>query len=194
MNFIKTAYKGLFFIACLFATSANATLITLTETQEQTVNFQDFDFNWTIDDWALNTTAELVLEVQGDFGFSDLSENESFTILLESLSLGVHGGFEGGLGGWTSLVANNGINAWRVTRSFTISAIDMINLLADETFAIAVNFNAGAHTEFGVLGNVNPYVTATVNYTQATSVPEPSTLAFIALSVLGLSLRRKHNV
>ena len=38
---------------------ANAGLITLTDTQEQTVDFEDFNFSFAIDDWLAGTSAEL---------------------------------------------------------------------------------------------------------------------------------------
>jgi hypothetical protein len=196
MNYLKKAYTGIFLIACLFTTSANATLITVTDTQEQTSDYQDFVFNWSINDWALNTSAELVLEVQADLGYSGLEINETFNILLEGLDLGEHGRFNNGLGGWTELVQNSGINAWKVSRTFTISAFDMASLLIDNSFNLMVNFNDGVDKQFGILNGTNPYVTATVNYTQSDSlpstIPEPATLAFLAFSILGLTLRKKN--
>lgn len=185
IKMLKAALVGLVLSVSSFA---NAGLIT--ETTEQTVNFQDFSFNWGVADWLTSTSATLTIEIQGDLGYFDASIGESFELILESFNLGTHGLFNSGLNGWTELTPNAGIDAWHVTRDFSLTSTQMASLLNDNLFQLDINLNQGVHVSFGILNNINPFVKASLRYSTGTSVPEPTTLAIFALGIMGLASRR----
>jgi len=188
LQFLKTAFTGFILIA---SSLANAGLITLSETQSQTVDFQNFTFDWVISDWAAGTSAELTIELQADLGQS----GELAFIDIESVTLGSHGEFSLGLDGW-SPVTVGGINGWRVDRTFIITSADMAAILADDIFKLSVNyttnadFGNGVALAYGSLGGVAPYVKVDVAYSNIATVPETSTLAIFALGLMGLASRR----
>ncbi|GAA5134494.1 PEP-CTERM sorting domain-containing protein [Thalassotalea piscium] len=184
LKMLKAAIAGLVLSVSGFA---NAGLIT--ETTEQTIDYQDFSFNWGVSDWLANTDATLTIEVQADLGYSDPSAGENFDIILESINLGTHGLFESGLNGWTNLSATSGINAWHVARDFNLTSSQMALLLSDNLFQLDINFNQGVDTFYGKLNNISPFVKVSLDYA-STSVPEPSTLVIFALGMMGLASRR----
>lgn len=192
-NFLKSSIAGVILAASFLTNVANAEIITVSETQQQTVDFQDFDFNFAISDWQSGTDASLYIEVQGDLGYSQGEISEDFELILESINLGTHGGFNDlGLGGWTQLI-QGGVDQWKVSNTFAISAADMASVLFDNSFDLDVNFSDQVHIQFGTIGNVLPYVTVQLQYSDSeisTAVPTPSTLAILALGVFGLASRR----
>jgi hypothetical protein len=168
---------------------SNAGLITLTDSQNQTVDGQNFIFSWAIGDWTLGTSVDLIIELQGDLG----QTGENAVIDAETLALGSHGQFGSGLNGWISLISGQG-NEWRVQRMFTLTSFDVEAILSDNIFNVTIdlqdtggNIN-GVSPFYGTIGSVLPYAKVDVVYSNV-EVPEPSTLAIFALGLIGLASR-----
>jgi hypothetical protein len=168
-----------FFISIIATTNtANAGLIT--ETQIQTIDFQDFTFNFNVNDWVLGSDSSLLLEIKGDFSPVNY---EYFTLLVEGLNYG-H---------WTrdnsdSFTAFSSETA-TLTNKFTFNTSHTTTFLSDDVFSFNVNFSSEVHEFWGGHDGSAPYVKAIYSY-KSVDVPEPSTLAIFALGMIGLASRR----
>lgn len=182
MKNVKTLFAGLLLVVSNFS---YAGLITLSETQTQTIDFQDFTFDWVITDWVAGTSVDITIELQGDLGHS----TETALISAESVDFGTHGGFSNGLNGWTSLYSG-GIDSWRVMRTFTLTSAEMATILSDDLFDLSIDLSNGVHIAYGAIDNVSPYAKVDVTYSSTAAIPEPSTIAIFALGALGLVARR----
>lgn len=191
MKNVKTLITGLLLLVA--SNCSYAGLMTLSETQEQTIDFQEFTFEWLIADWTAGTSAELTIELQADLG----QTGELAFIDIESVTLGSFGEFGSGLSGWTSLISG-GINEWRVLRTFTLTSANMASILADGIFSMTIAYTDdatvasgnGVALAYGKIGNIAPYAKVDVTYSNSAEVPEPTTLAIFALGLLGLASRR----
>lgn len=192
LSYVKNLFVGLVF--SLTSVIANANLITLSDSQEQTITGQDFNFQFGITDWAIGTEAELYVEVQGDLGY----HSETLNIIFDGLDLGTFGGFNNGYGEWEQLATPEG-NAFKVGNSFTINATSMQALVFDSVLSIDVNLSKYVHEHIGDINNVAPYVLINFSYEKTnffpatasiTPVTEPSTIAILGLALMGLGARR----
>ena len=176
---LKATVAGLILSVSGFA---NAGLIT--ETQEQTVDFQDFTFNFNVNDWALGAVSSLLLEVQGDF--SPNFPTEYFTLLVEGNN---YGNWSRDNSATTSIFSSDTAT---LINSFSFNTADTSSFLSNNVFSFNVNFSDEVHKGWGNIGYgaaAAPYVKATFRY-NSVAVPEPSTLAIFALGMIGLASRR----
>lgn len=192
LSYVKSLFVGL--ALSLTSVVANATLITLSDSQEQTITGQDFNFQFLVNDWAVGTDVELYVEAQGDLGY----HSETLNIVFDGLDLGTFGGFNNGYGDWDQLATPEG-NAFKASNSFTISAASMQTLIFDGVLSIDVNLSRYVHEHIGDINNVAPYILVNLSYENAntapvtapvTAVTEPSTIAILGLALMGLSARR----
>jgi hypothetical protein len=179
VKMLKAAFAGL---VLSVSGVANAGLIT--ETQIQTINFQDFTFNFNVNDWVQGSGSTLLLEIQGDFTSSTSSEN--FELLVEGINYGTRS--RNNSDSFVSYTRNTAL----LTNLFSFNIANTNSFLVNDIFSFNVNFDSGVHVSFGNdgIGSSNsPYVKATYTY-NSVAVPEPSTLAIFALGLMGLASRR----
>jgi len=162
---------------------ANAGLITVSETQYQWVDFEDFTFTFNIDDWLLNNSSTLRVSVLGDF---DSPGVENLNVLAESHNFGTINYLTSG-----TTVLQQQQNYIEFYFDLTLSAVMTNELLADDSATFEVNFSEQVH-EFNIhYTNIGAaYAKIDFTYEQSTDVPEPSTLAIFALGMIGLASRR----
>ena len=164
------------------ASQAYATSVTLNGTQTQTVDGQDFVFNFN----GLAPTSGLggtfIIHAQGDYQ-GGTSENLVWDI--DGLVLGGPvGGFIGnvGIGGPFDLFnVIQPLGNVEFQRTYTLTAAEISSLLADSSIAINVNLDA-------TVGLFQPpnYVEVTFVYDTGTSVPEPASLGLLLAGLFGL--------
>ncbi len=173
IKFLNTIFTGVILLVSCLVNFANATLVT--ETQLQTINFQDFTFNLNIDDWVSDSESTLLLEVKGDFNIT----TEYFELFVEGEDQGR----------WRRNNSSDSVvyvgNTVKLMNQFTFNATDSSTFLADNILSFNVNFSDQVHMRWGEEDGTPAYVKATYSY-NATDVPEPSTFAVFALGMLGL--------
>lgn len=177
-----TAFIGL-------SSLAQATLITLNDTQNQTVSGQNFTFNFSGLLASDGTGGEFILHAQGDY---DGRCDETLSWDIDGIvSAGPVGGFndvacggipeQGGPFDFANVFQSFGNIEFQ--RTYTLSGTDLNAILADGALTIFVDLDANV----GLFDPPN-FVEVTLNYD---SVPEPATLALFGLGLAGLGFARR---
>lgn len=179
-------------LVCLYSTQVGA--VVLNDLQLQTVNSQDFVFNFGSTPASDGNGGTFIIHARGDYGM--LSTEVLEWDVEGVVSAGPLGAFPdvlgpapnyGGVGGpFDSVIIHSlGPDDYEFTRSYSISSGDLQTILADSSVMVSVDLDVD-------VSNLNEFsfVEVTLEYM---AIPEPSTAA---LSVAGLMmgtglLRRK---
>jgi hypothetical protein len=197
-KFLQMAVAG---VVLSFISFANAELITVSELQTQDVDGQNFNFSLNGLDSSNGTGGTFTIHARGDFNDRNSQDNETLSWDIESIfSASGIGGFNqavvGQGGPFTDVIVHDGIYRFRnieFTRTWSISAFDLDNILSDSVFGVFVDFASGvdayATSEVGA-AEPTAYVEVIISYDSITPVPVPSNIAIFALGLMGLGARR----
>jgi hypothetical protein len=186
----KIIIAGLMLFFGTSLTIANAALVTLNSTQNQTVSGENFNFNFTGLAASDGTGGTFVLHAQGDY---DGGSNETLAWDIDGLlSQSAVGGFingTGGLGGpFDFATVFQPLGNIEFQRTYAISAAVLNSILADGMLNIFIDLASSVN-----LFNPPNFVEVTLSYnTGVSNVPVPAALFMFAPALLGfLGLRRR---
>ena len=187
----KAIFMGVLF---LVAGAVNAATTTLSQSQNQTADGQDFSFDFTPGAYQVGSSSSFTVSVQGDFS-DPLTENVSITIGGDD-----KGNFNRGSAEAYDVLAKglNNTNAYRYNLNFDLDAAQTTAFMnnsnvvvdfADGVLALCGWWNYGNCTE-----NVDVAPYAQVDYTyEVSNVPVPAAVWLFGSALLGLAgvARRK---
>lgn len=187
----KTIFLGVLF---LVAGAVNAATTTLSQSQNQTADGQDFSFDFTPGAYEVGSSSSFTVSVQGDFS-DPLTENASITIGGDD-----KGNFNRGSAEAYDVFAKgfNNTNAYRYKLNFNLDAAQTTAFMNNSN--VVVDFADGVVALCGWWNYGNciadeddaPY--AQVDYTyEVSSVPVPAAVWLFGSALLGLAgvARRK---
>lgn len=163
-------------------TAGTASAATLVSSQVQTVDGQNFNFQWTGVP-APTGAGTLTFLIRGDFS-GNFPGNESYDFNLENVLTGTNLGLNTG-----TLVQDYGFDDRKFTQSFALSLSQLQTLTADGKIDLFVDYAFGVSATLPAA----PSITATIDYVSTSAVPEPSTWAMMmaGFGAVGFALRRK---
>ena len=153
----------------------------LVQTQNQTIDGQDFIFNFPV---VSDPTGDglLTLLIRGDFS-GDFPGNESYDFDLEGVVSGTNLGLNTG-----TLIQSFDFNDNLFTQSFVLSLAQIMSLTNDNQINLSVNFAPGVSSTL----SANPFIQASISYpSTAGAVPEPGTwlMMLLGFGFVGGALR-----
>ncbi len=167
------------FACCLFTGAANATLIS-SDTTTITTTGQSYSQSFAVAP-SLFSDVVLSLDVFGDYGQTQANEHFNLFIdgiILADLHANSHAGF--------TAVTDNPCCSWHFTGDVSIS--NALWSTFDNDGMLDVSWTNGSGVNAIASSN---YVTWSLNGVEASSVPEPATLALVGLGLAGIGFSRK---
>jgi hypothetical protein len=185
--------------ALMFAASAvNAAQITLTDTQTQIVDSQDFVFNFNTSNYEAGTSSVLRLTVQGDF--DDIPVQGTAGVNIEGSDYGsFHPGSAEAKN--VSFAGFSNFNTYKYSVQFLLDADTTAAFLADDLLTVGVDFSDEVQHLCGWFNfsnctpgqGVAPFARVDFTYSQVSNVPVPAAVWLFGSALFGLAgiARRK---
>ena len=176
--------------------TASAALVTESNSQNQTLDGQYFNFSLNTNNHKLNTSSMLTVSVQGDFDSGRFS-NESINFFIEGIDYGKfsHNSAEA----YNVMQAGGGnFNAYKYSLDFSLDSALTNLFLADNILNVVVDFGSSVNEQYGWWTQTNgersgtsPFAAVSYTYENTTSVPEPTSLTLLGLGALGFAASRR---
>ncbi len=184
MNNIKFVRIAIVVIGLAFCMQSNAALIQ--QTQNQTSTGQNFNFDFSVNDYLIGTSSTITVTAIGDFasGSGNLSSSSSefYNLFIEGTDQGIVRPTTSG----AYNVITTGTNTVTYSFDYLLNASSTASLLADNLLSLIVDFSAQVNQPVSGPTTLNPQVTVAFNYqSNQQNVPEPSILALLGLGLLG---------
>lgn len=186
-------------VAALALSSATASAAVVTQSQNQTVDFQNFTFAIPASGYVGHTPAKLTVTVQGDF--NDGGYGEDIIVWIEGVNRGTFGAFSAAAYDRVDYrTGTNNFNALRFSLDFLLNGSDTAAYLIDGGLDVMIDFNYGVHAGCGWSNAQNcltgvgtaPFAQVDFDYVSGiTAVPEPASLALFGLGLAGFAASRR---
>lgn len=186
--------------------SAYAGLITLNDIATQTIDGQNFNFNFNGLAQSDGTGGSFILHAAGDY---DGRDDETLSWNIDGLvGVGAVGGFcstgitsvctsgggattSGGQGGvFDSVTVGQPLGQVEWTRTYSLNGALLDSILADGMAGIFIDLDDNVDASF----NPPRFVEVTLKYNSRVSVSEPSILALLGLGLAGIAFSRKNRI
>ncbi len=165
----------------LFANGAAA--LTLSAESEQTIDGEDFSFDFNGLVQSDGSDGGLTIRARGDYGVDNPTE-----FLGWSLDSGATWTLAGPVLGGTTIIVDNGINDVEWSQTFAISGADLVALTSGGGFSVLVDLNLdGESLGVNCCFSQEEFVAVSVSYTP---IPEPSRMLLSTGGIVSVAWMR----
>ena len=175
-----------FIFLLLLINAAHAAHTTVSITENQTVDFQDFALNIDANNYQAGSSSLMTVTFQGSIDSSELENTSSIIIdgndygTFNNTSSEVYNVVE-----WTD-------NSYLMSVDFFINSQSTTNYLSDGRVNVDINFNDSTYVDYNGTSWANsPYAAVDFTYNQSAVVPVPAAAWLFGSAILALAVIRR---